>query len=180
VIESVRRTAWSGRATDVDVVLDLMIHDIDLALVLAGAPVIEVAATGASIFTPTNDTAEARLTFANGVVATLAASRIAVAGQRTLTVTERDGQSFADFTTSSLSQVSLRAGLPVSETIAIGRTDALAAEIDGFLGCVASRRPPAVDGAAGLNAVRVAQMITSAIAETRPSEPPFLQRTLHS
>ena len=85
LIAAVRSTPWTGRALDVDVVLDLMIHDIDLAVDLAGAPVVAVDAVGTQVFSPTNDMAEARLTFANGVVATLAASRVSAKGERTLT-----------------------------------------------------------------------------------------------
>jgi predicted dehydrogenase len=88
LIECVRRTPWSGRAVDVDVVLDLMIHDIDLVLTLAGAPVISVAASGVLVATNHNDVAEARVVFENGVVATLAASRVAPAGERSISVTE--------------------------------------------------------------------------------------------
>ena len=82
LISAVRRTEWRGRAVDVDVVLDLMIHDIDLVLTLAGAPVVSVEASGARIVSATNDVAEARLTFANGVMATLSASRVAAKGER--------------------------------------------------------------------------------------------------
>ena len=88
MIAAVRRGRWRGRAIDVDVVLDLMIHDIDLVLALADAPVLSVEASGGRIVSATNDVAEARLVFADGVTATLAASRVAARGERSMGVAD--------------------------------------------------------------------------------------------
>ena len=174
LIECVRRTPWSGRAADVDVVLDLMIHDIDLALSLAGAPVASVSASGISVMTDGNDVAEARLTFANGVVATLATSRVAAAGERSLAVTEEGRRLSADLGNPSLSIVTRGAGAVSVETVAIDRADALFAEIDAFLGSVRTGSRPLVDGAAGLDALGTAAMILEAISAARRSASPSL------
>src|SRR5690606_19566822 len=91
-----RRGPWTGRSTDVDVVLDLMIHDIDLALVLADAPVASVSASGTVGQSGRVDEAEAWLTFTNGTIATLSASRVAERGERKLTVTEAETLFAAD------------------------------------------------------------------------------------
>jgi predicted dehydrogenase len=167
-IDCVRHAPWKGRASDVDVVLDLMIHDIDLALTLAGAPVASVEASGHSRVTATNDTAEARLTFANGVAATLAASRVATRAERILSVTEADRLLVADLAAPSLEIRPKHASAPAS-TIALPPADNLAAEIAAFLACVVSGTAPLVGGQAGLDALIVADMILTAIGKSRAS-----------
>lgn len=163
LIACVRHATWSGRAIDVDVVLDLMIHDIDLALTLANAPVVSVSASGASIASDYNDVAEARLTFANGVVATLAASRIAGASTRTISATQAGRQLTADLSAQTLTTAtSIGSGAQI-ETTALTPADNLAAEIDAFLQSIAIGTPPPVDGQAGLDALVVADMILTEI-----------------
>ena len=164
LIECVRRAPWKGRAADVDVVLDLMIHDIDLALALAGAPVTSVAASGVSVMTDLNDVAEARLTFANGVVATLATSRVAAASERTLAVTEPGRRLVADLGNPGLAVVRPGADAAEIERVSLAHADNLFAEIDAFLASVRTGTPPVVDGAAGLDALETAAMILDAIS----------------
>lgn len=171
LIEAVRRTPWSGRALDVDVVLDLMIHDIDLVLTLAASEVESVAASGISVATGHNDVVTARVTFANGVIATLATSRVAAAPERTIAVTEPRRRLMADLAKPELTIVSAAAGGGVSEErIALDRLDNLAAEVDAFLASVASGAPPQVDGRAGLDALKLAEAILAAAG--RPAAPP--------
>lgn len=163
LIEAVRRTPWSGRALDVDVVLDLMIHDIDLVLTLAGSEVTSVAATGVSVATRHNDVVEARVTFANGIVATLATSRVAAGPERSVAVTEAGRRLMADLAKPELTIVSAAAGGGIAEErIALDRADNLAAEVDAFLASVASGDPPPVDGRAGLDALKLAESILEA------------------
>ena len=171
LIECVRRAPWTGRASDVDVVLDLMIHDIDLALALAGAPVASVAASGVSVRTGLNDVAEARLTFQNGVVATLATSRVAATGERTLAVTEPGRRLVADLANPGLAIVNRGAGAVTVETVSLAHADNLFAEIDAFLGSVRTGSPPVVDGAAGLDALGAAAMILEAISAAQQGAP---------
>jgi predicted dehydrogenase len=165
LMEFTRRTPWTGRSTDVDVVLDLMIHDIDLALTLAAFPAVAVEASGVPVSTPLTDVAEARVTFANGIVATLAASRVAAKGERVVRVTERGRALIADFAALSLTIIAEADGSLRSETVPLNRSDSLAAEIADFLDCIATGKPPLVGGEAGLDAVKVADMIRAAIAE---------------
>lgn len=170
LIECVRRTMWSGRAADVDVVLDLMIHDIDLALNLAGSPVTSVTASGASVMTALNDIAEARLTFANGAVATLAASRVAARGERRLLVSEPGRHLSADLSGPSLVEFTRTAEGERTETIELPPSDNLGREISSFLDSVAHSKPAVVDGRAGLEALTIADRILAAIGASRKQQ----------
>ncbi len=163
-IATVRRSKWTGRSDDVDVVLDMMIHDIDLVLTLAGAPVTSVAADGAARVSGLTDEAEAWLTFANGIVATLSASRSASESQRLLTVTEPGAVYVADLAGPTL-VVRPRLGHGEAETVALTARDNLGAEIAAFLDSVANGTPPLVDGRAGAQAVAIAGRIQAAIAD---------------
>jgi predicted dehydrogenase len=173
LIEAVRRTPWSGRALDVDVVLDLMIHDIDLVLNLAASQVVSVSATGVSVATGHNDAVAARVAFANGIVATLATSRTASAAERTIAVTEPGRRLMADLAGAQLTIVSAAEGGGIAEErITLDKADNLAAEVDAFLTSVASGARPAVDGRAGLDALKLAEAILEA-AGNRTAPPVF-------
>ena len=166
-IACIRRTKWHGRAIDVDVILDMMIHDIDLVLTLANAPLFSVAASGAEVASGMTDEAEAWLTFADGLIATISVSRVAEAGERKLTVTEPDTVFSADLSVPNLSFVSRR--VPHAEPVPIilpGR-DNLGAEIAAFLKSVATGAAPDVDGRAGLAALEVAERIQDAILDAQ-------------
>lgn len=171
LIECVRQNPWNGRATDVDVVLDLMIHDIDLALTLAGSPVESVAATGVRVATATSDAAEARLTFASGAVANLSASRVAATGRRTVTVVEPGRCLTADLANQTVSITVGEGGAVDTETVSLTPADNLATEIDAFLHSVRTGNRPLVDGRAGLDALKVADMILAAISNRRVATP---------
>ena len=163
-IAAVRQTGWSGRSADVDVVLDLMIHDIDLVLTLAGSPVKSVEANGTASVSGLTDEAEAWLTFANGVTATLSASRAAPENRRQLTVTEPATVYVADLAGPTLT-VRPRAGHAEAEAVPLTPRDNLGAQIAAFLDSVANGTPPLVDGRAGAAAVAIAERIQAAIAE---------------
>jgi predicted dehydrogenase len=160
-ITCVRHAPWKGRAADVDVVLDLMIHDIDLALALAKAPVIAVEAAGTPVVTGECDVVGARLTFDNGVVAALSASRVAAEAERSLSVNEAGRKLRADLSAHTLT-VTPQSGDP--ETHELGPADNLAAEIAAFLESVSTGARPLVDGRAGLEALKVAELIRAAVA----------------
>jgi predicted dehydrogenase len=147
-----------------------MIHDIDLVLALAGAPVASVAASGSSGVSGGTDEAEAWLTFANGAIATLSASRVANDAERLLTVTELNTVYAADLSSQTLTMTSRRVPGAVAVPIALRPRDNLGAEIDAFLTSIAIGTPPIVDGAAGVAALEVAERIRAAIAETVPSQ----------
>ncbi len=96
-IEAVRAGTYTFRSTDVSIVLDLMIHDLDLAMSLAQSPVVELSATGVALFGPHEDLAVAQLQFASGCLATLKASRVHHAPQRTMHVFSREAFAAIDF-----------------------------------------------------------------------------------
>lgn len=160
-----RQAVWNGRADDVDVVLDLMIHDIDLALLIAGSPVRSVSASGAVVRSGQIDQAEAWLTFDSGLIATLSASRVAPDNTRRIIATEPDFRYRADLAAPSFS--AQKRGVPgaPAETVALPVRDNLGAEIDSFLSAVAGHAPVAVDARAGVAAVEVAERISASIAE---------------
>jgi len=162
VMELTRIGPWKGRAVDVDVVLDLMIHDIDLALTLAGSPVISVAAMGAAVRAPTNDFAHAILGFANGASAHLHASRVADRQERTIRVVDGGRLVVADLAARTVSWT--QGDSDDRHEIAVPPSDNLALEIASFLDAAARRRLPVVDGAAGLAALDIAERIMTVIA----------------
>ncbi len=164
-IACMRRAKWPGRSVDVDVILDMMIHDIDLVLTLADSPLVSVAASGAEVMSGMTDEAEAWLTFASGLVATLSVSRVAEEGERKLTITERDTIFTADLAAPSLSFVARRSRRATPVPVMLPRRDNLGAEIAAFLNSVATGAPPEVDGRAGLSALEVAERIQGAIID---------------
>ncbi len=107
---------------------------------------------------------EARVTFDNGIVATLAASRVAPAAERTIAVTEAGRRLVANLAAPELTILAAADGAIAPERIALPPSDNLAAEIDAFLTSVRAGTPPPVDGQAGLDALKLADAILAAIA----------------
>jgi len=144
----------------VDVVLDLMIHDIDLTLALAGAPLAKVSAVAPDGIG--TEAASAQLTFANGAVADISASRLAPVTERTLTVHDDGGGVWhADLAARTLHRCA--DGAVTRIPVDTGR-DNLATEIDEFIAAIEGRLVPRVDGTAGIVALRVANDIRDALS----------------
>lgn len=168
-----RRVApFTHRSTDVDVVLDLMIHDLDITLALAAAPLRRADAVGASVLTGHNDIAGAHLVFANGCAAKLTVSRVAERAERRMRVFQTGSCLNLDFQGKSctLSRFPTDAGsettcepLPAPETPG----DQLEAELRAFVDCVRERRQPEVSGAQGRDTLAVALEIIRAARESR-------------
>lgn len=168
-IESHRLGGFKARATDVDVVMDLMIHDIDIALYLVDAPVLDVRASGTSVLTQHVDIANARLEFAGGATANLTASRVSLKDMRKVRVFSDGGYVAADCATREnvLVQRAPDGSLPVAPEPRVVRHDAcdpLLEEIRAFLAAVRGDAPPPVPAAAGRAAITVAQAVREAIA----------------
>jgi len=161
LIECVRLSPFRPRGLDVSVVLDLMIHDIDLALMLAGGMPTAIEANGAAVRSGRADVAVARLGFADGRVAVLSASRIAPAITRTLRLAGADGTLEADLVGRSLRAVGTDDAAAVTENWA--EADSLAAQFAGFLAALRGEAPVAVDGEAGRAALAVALAIEERI-----------------
>lgn len=175
-IDADRLSPFQERGTDVDVVLDLMIHDIDLTLSLVKEEPRTVQAVGAPVLTPLVDIANARLEFDSGCVATLNASRIASKPERKFRVFQKDsylalnlGRQRIGFSNLHPLDDAGRATIDY-EKIPVPAGDALEAEIRSFIHAVAGGTPPPVSGEDGLRALRVAFRINEEI-QSRPSDP---------
>lgn len=177
-IEAHRMAPFKPRGTDVSVVLDLMIHDLDLILPLVPSPLADLRAAGVSVLTDGIDIANARLEFANGCVANLTASRTSTASLRRLRVFQHHEYLSIDFGERRIGHAMKKVGaddtanpathpaaLLDSESRQLPPGDALLAEIEAFLAAVRNGTVPVVSGHDGRAALAVAldieQMITS-------------------
>jgi predicted dehydrogenase len=168
--EAVRAAPFRPRSLDVSVVLDLMIHDLDLVMELAGGEPEAVEAVGAAIASDHPDFAVARLQFPGGRAASITASRVSLAMERRLRVLGTEGEMAVDFLTRSLA-VLRRGGAEAVETMpghGVDRAtwtdhDSLEAEQAAFIAACQGRGPVVVDGAAGRRALKWALAIEEAI-----------------
>jgi predicted dehydrogenase len=173
-IESYRVAPWKQRAGEVDVVLDLMIHDIDIIQGLVGLPVTSVHAVGTPVINPTADLANARIMFGAACVATVTASRISYKSERRIRIFQPNRYIIGDFANNRMDSYTVK-GDPITEGLAaikfdsieVPKEDSLGNEIAEFLECVVSGRKPRVDGWEGCEALRVAKMVTDSIDEHR-------------
>jgi len=168
-IDIERLAPFSSRGTDVDVVLDLMIHDLDLVLALSRSPVERLSACGFCVLTDTIDIANARIEFADGCVANVSASRVSQAAVRKLRVFRHDGYSSADLQEQRLRHArkgatGANSGIEETEQ-AFERVDELGAQAADFLRAVRGGAAPLVSGAQGRAALALAQRIGGLIAE---------------
>ncbi|HVC00603.1 MAG TPA: Gfo/Idh/MocA family oxidoreductase [Steroidobacteraceae bacterium] len=172
-IESARLAPFKSRGTDVDVVLDLMIHDIDLILSIVRSPIASVDAVGSNVFSGEIDIANARLRFANGCVANATASRVSLKTERKLRIFQDDAYLSVDLQQKVRTVIRKGSGNAADGTplVTIEETnyeqgDALRDEIAAFLAAAASGAPPPVSGEDGLLALRTAISITEQVART--------------
>jgi predicted dehydrogenase len=168
-IEAQRMGGFTERAIDVDVVSDLMIHDLDIILSLVGAEPTHISAVGARALTPHVDIANARLEFDNGAVANVVASRISDKQTRRIRVFQPGGYLSLDFIAQTLDIAGLRqvpgAARPeiVRQRIQIEPVKPLDREIAAFVRCVREGTSPLVDGRIGLKALEVALEVRARI-----------------
>jgi len=190
-IEAVRASGFTGRSTDIGVVLDLMIHDIDVVLSLATAPLERVSALGLAVLGRREDVAQARLEFADGLVAQLSASRVSFspAPKRQMQIWSDRGFAAVDFGNRSVSVVTPNDAVQRREIeweslspeervalqkrlftdvlrvqpLAVESRNALADELRDFVDCVRHGRTPRVTGEQGRQAVAVAESILQSI-----------------
>lgn len=173
-IEVHRLGAFSARSLDIDVVLDLMIHDLDVLLSLAGAEPVQVEAVGVPVLTPRVDIANARLRFASGLIANLTASRVSTEKVRKFRVFAPASYVSADFATRDAQVYRLEprpAGLP---EIAVTRSAApdeepLRRQLKAFVEVVRQRGVPIVSGADGRRALALALRVLERIHESAPA-----------
>lgn len=173
-IEAVRIAPFKPRGTDVSVILDLMIHDLDLVLALIDSPIESVDAVGAAVASPHEDIANARLRFENGAVATITASRISARTERRMRIFAQDVYLAADFSARRLMMVRRGEGQKLPGVSDFGMSevawedhDSLAAEHAAFVASVLDGAPVMVDAAAGRRALAAALDVARAMAESQ-------------
>lgn len=162
-IESHRLSIYQGRCTDVSVVLDLMIHDIDIILNFVGAPVRAIHASGAAVVSDNCDIANARIEFETGCVANITASRISTKNQRKVRLFQKNAYIAVDFAEREITHIRQTAqdggdlipGMTVDQS-RFPEGDALEDELQAFVHAVATRREPEVTGEMGYQALAVA------------------------
>ena len=180
-VESERLAPFTPRCTEVPVVLDLMIHDIDIVLSLIRQPVTQVSALGVPVFTGSADIANARLVFANGAVANVSASRVSIKRVRKMRFFSRDRYVSVDMLKHTVNsyrkrpgaEIPLdRSGLFIPEMTKLvqhrrlrcdNQREPLALELENFISSVANGSRPVVNGEDGLQALEVAGRIMQSI-----------------
>jgi predicted dehydrogenase len=175
--EAHRLSVFSPRSLDVDVVLDLMIHDLDIVLTLAQSPVSQVHAVGLPILSPKVDIANVRVEFESGCVANFTASRVSTERVRKLRFFQPHQYVSVDYARQDLLLINVAARTgdgPSMEAISAGLSmqkpqitqgEPLRLEIESFLECVRRRSQPVVSGEDGHAALELALRINTAIAE---------------
>lgn len=169
-IDIERLAPFKERGTDVDVILDLMIHDLDLVLALARAPLEQVSASGFRVLTDAIDIANARIEFADGSIASVSASRVSQAPVRKLRVFRHDGYVSADLQGQKLRHVrrgragGSNAGVDVSEQ-GFERIDELRAQAEDFLRAVRDGAAPLVSGEHGRRVLALALQVGSLVEQ---------------
>lgn len=173
-LECVRIAPFKPRGTDVSVIMDLMIHDLDFVLSLVDSELEGVEAIGAPVASPFDDIANARLRFRNGCVASITASRISLRTERKMRLFSQEGYMTVDFGARSLMMIGRGAGTEVPgmpgarmERISWEPQDALAAEHDAFTASVLDGAPVLVDAAAGRRALAAALAVMAEMERAR-------------
>jgi predicted dehydrogenase len=172
-----RLGVFTPRSLDIDVVYDIMIHDLDVLLSLVDSPVTDLKAVGIPVITDKVDIAHARLEFATGAVANLTASRVSTERVRKMRFFQAQEYISIDFTRQDLLRVRVdqgagKADSPVAnlpnmnfEKVPTVPEEPLRAELRAFVHAVRTRRPPRVDGAAGRRALELADRVMAGIQE---------------
>ena len=173
-IEATRIAPFKPRGTDVSVILDLMIHDLDLVLSLVDSEIEHVDAMGAAVSSQFEDIANARVRFANGCVATITASRISLKTERKMRLFSEEGYCSADFVARKLTMIGRAHGIPVPGTdgflldeVGWEDHDVLEAEHAAFIASCLDGARVVVDAAAGRRALAAALDVTRRMAEAR-------------
>lgn len=172
-IECHRLAPFVTRGTDVDVVLDLMIHDIDIILSLVKSPVVAVNAVGVPVISDQVDIANARLQFESGCVANVTASRVSAERMRRIRIFQKETQVSLDYANQEVilycyhpsGPDTFKGGRPrlVKKEVPIDKAEPLRVELESFIKCVKHRKRPIVSGEEGLEALKVASQISTCL-----------------
>ena len=164
-----RLGVFTPRSLDVDVIYDLMIHDLDILLALVNEPVEEVKAVGIPVLTDKVDIAHARLEFAGGAVANVTASRVSTERVRKMRFFQQHEYISLDYARRDALRVNVKKPGPQPEfafqTLATRGAEPLRAELEAFLDAVRTRREPRVNGTAGRAALELAGRVMQSIQE---------------
>lgn len=171
-IEIHRLGTFPERSLDIDVVFDLMIHDLDVVLSIVPSEVAAVEAIGVAVLTERPDIANARLRFASGCIANITASRISRDRVRKIRIFQRDAYLSVDYSAQEIERWRLvreNGAMPAIDggKIDVEREEPLKRELVDFVAAARERRPPGVTGADGLRALALAQRITEAMSDER-------------
>ena len=170
-IESLRIAPFKPRGTDVSVVLDLMIHDLDFILSLVRVPIASIDAAGAPVFSDSEDIANARVKFENGCIANITASRISLKTERQMRIFQADTYIAVDFDKRKTRIVGKKNAGPIAgindvqmEEESYEEVDELEREIEAFIAAVQGGTPPVVSGQDGLRALEAALSVTDSLS----------------
>ena len=158
-----RLAPFQPRGTEVGVVLDLMIHDIGIAMALISSPIRTVDAIGVRVLSPTEDIANARLVFENGCVANLSASRVSEKKAREIRVFQDSGYLSLDFMNQTGHLISKTGATLEKSEVPVEKGEPLALELEAFVQCVRGAITPKTDGVFGKTALEVALSVTRQI-----------------
>ncbi len=164
-----RLGVFTPRSLDVDVVYDVMIHDLDILLALVNAPVADLRAVGIPVMTDKVDIAHARIEFETGTVANITASRVSTERVRKMRFFQEHEYVSLDFTRRDALRIRVQPGTPQPEinfeNLPVVSEEPLHAELRAFLDSIRTRRQPAVDGPAGRRALALADRVMAGILE---------------
>lgn len=160
---------FTPRSLDIDVVYDVMIHDLDIVLSLVNSPIVDLKAVGIPVMTDKVDIAHTRVEFETGTVANLTASRVSTERVRKMRFFQEHEYISLDFTRQDVLRVRVKPAAPQPEInfekLATKSEEPLHAELRAFLDSVRTRRTPAVDGLAGRRALELADRVMAGILE---------------
>lgn len=162
-IECHRLSPFPNRSLDIGVVLDLMIHDIDIVLGLVNSPLKKIEAVGVPVLTKFEDIANARLAFKNGCVCNLTASRVSEEGMRKIRIFQEDTYISLDYRNAQACVYKKTGPSIAKEDLPIEKEQPLQKELESFLSCVASHKEPLVSGTVAREALSVALEIQNQI-----------------
>lgn len=158
-----RLAPFQPRGTEVGVVLDLMIHDIGIAMALVDSSIERIDSIGVRVLSPTEDIANARIKFANGCVANLSASRVSEKKAREIRVFQDSGYLSLDFMNQKGHLIKKSGPSLERHEVPVEQGEPLALELESFLSCVRETKTPKTDGSFGKSALEVALTITRQI-----------------
>jgi predicted dehydrogenase len=173
-IECHRLSPFAGRGTDIDVVFDVMIHDLDLIAYVVGRELESVEAIGVPVLSDHADIANARLRFRGGCIANVTASRVSLKRERRLRIFQEDAYVAVDFDARSLRVLRRKPGAAriapdspmdalLMEERAFGDADPLLEQIEAFVAAVRGEREPAVSGREAMTALELAEAVQTAV-----------------